>query len=200
MPESPAEPGDFRELVAAISLARAALAEITPESTVGEPLGHVVEAGGAVSLLFACTLPGYPGWRWTVSVGRAEDGVQPTVLEAELMPGEESLLAPDWVPWSERLAEYQAAQEALTVEADDDDEDGEDRPDEDEDEDEDSDGFDDEDDHDIHDLHAGDDVDGVDIDSVGGETGLLPTGVDDEATDIEADAEPVLPDGEGAVL
>ncbi|AGW40863.1 hypothetical protein O159_06860 [Leifsonia xyli subsp. cynodontis DSM 46306] len=198
MPENPAEPGDLRELVAAIPLARAALAEITPESTVGQPIDHVVEAGDVVSLLFACMLPGYPGWRWTVSVGRAEDGVQPTVLEAELMPGEESLLAPDWVPWSERFAEYQAAQEALTVEADDDDEDedetGDDRPDEDED----GDDLDDEDDHDIHDLHEGDDVDGVDIDSVGGETDPPLPGVDDEATDAEVNAEPVLPAGEGA--
>ena len=53
------------ELVAAVPLARQALAEITPERTIGEPLGHVVEAPGVVSLLFASLLPGYPDWRWT---------------------------------------------------------------------------------------------------------------------------------------
>ncbi len=179
--------GDVSDLIAAVPLARAALAEITPESTIGEPLGHVVEAAGVVSLLFASTLAGYPGWHWTVTVGRADDDAQPTVLEAELMPGDDALLAPDWVPWSERLAEYQAAQEALAAEAeeagaegDDDvvDSDDEDEDDEDDYGDEDEDDEDDygdedddesadsDDDHDIHDLHGDDDLDGVDIDSV----------------------------------
>ncbi|MEN0083655.1 MAG: DUF3027 domain-containing protein [Leifsonia sp.] len=167
------------ELVAAVPLARQALAEITPERTIGEPLGHVVEAPGVVSLLFASLLPGYPDWRWTVTVGRTGDDEEPTVLEAELMPGDGSLLAPDWVPWSERLAEYQAAQEALAAQeaesAEDEDEDEGDESDDDES----GDDADAEDDHDIHDLHADDDLDGVDIDSVD---------VDfDEETDVDSD-------------
>jgi hypothetical protein len=191
--EVPLSAEDVSDLLAALPLARAALAEITPESTIGEPIGHVVESAGAVSLQFAAALPGYPGWHWTVTVGRADDDAQPTVLEAELMPGEDSLLAPDWVPWSERLAEYQAAQEALAAEAetagaegDDEGDDDEDAYDEDEDEDEDGD-FDDEsdddaeadDDRDIHDLHGDDDVDGVDIDSV--DVGF------DEDTDVDTE-------------
>ena len=103
------------ELIAAVALARGALAEITPESTIGEPLGYEVEESGAVSLFFECRIPGYPGWHWTVTVGRAGDDAEPTVLEAELMPGDGALLAPDWVPWSDRLADYQAAQEAHAV-------------------------------------------------------------------------------------
>ncbi|MDN4597572.1 DUF3027 domain-containing protein [Leifsonia virtsii] len=164
------------ELVAAVPLARQALAEITPERTIGEPLGHVVEAPGVVSLLFASLLPGYPDWRWTVTVGRTGDDEEPTVLEAELMPGDGSLLAPDWVPWSERLAEYQAAQEALAAQEA---ESAEDEDDDESDDDESGDDADAEDDHDIHDLHAGDDLDGVDIDSVD---------VDfDEETDVDSD-------------
>jgi hypothetical protein len=57
-------------------------------------------------------MSGYPGWHWTVSVAKVE-GSEPTALEVELMPGNGALLAPDWVPWSDRLAEYQAAQEQL---------------------------------------------------------------------------------------
>ncbi|HEX7834464.1 MAG TPA: DUF3027 domain-containing protein, partial [Pseudolysinimonas sp.] len=45
---------------------------------------------------------GYPGLHWTVSVAELPDSA-PTVLEAELLPGDGSLLAPDWVPWSDRL-------------------------------------------------------------------------------------------------
>jgi hypothetical protein len=32
------------------------------------------------------------------------------VLELELLPHDGSLIAPDWVPWSQRLAEYKEAQ------------------------------------------------------------------------------------------
>lgn len=179
------------ELIAAVPLARGALAEITPESTIGEPLGYEVEESGAVSLFFECRVPGYPGWHWTVTVGRAGDDAQPTVLEAELMPGDGALLAPDWVPWSERLADYQAAQEAqagLGAEGDEDDDE----------DDEDDDGFDDsEDDRDVHDLHDDDDLDGVDIDSVDvgfDEATDVDSGLDLEAEEAAALAEPAEED------
>lgn len=133
-------------------LARAALREITPASTVGDYIETVDEGDGVVSLLFASAQPGYPDWRWTVSVARVE-GEEPTVLEAELMPAEGALLAPDWVPWSERLADYKAAQEAAAESEDDESEDDDDEPDEDDDDDLGSDT-----------LHGGD-LDGVDIDS-----------------------------------
>jgi hypothetical protein len=178
------------ELIAAVPLARGALAEITPESTIGEPLGYEVEESGAVSLFFECRIPGYPGWHWTVTVGRAGDDAEPTVLEAELMPGDGALLAPDWVPWSDRLADYQAAQEAHAVPgAEGDDDDDEDDVDEDED-----DGFDDsEDDRDVHDLHDDGDLDGVDIDSVDvgfDEETDIDTGLDLEAEEAAALAAP----------
>ncbi|HWU28901.1 MAG TPA: DUF3027 domain-containing protein [Microbacterium sp.] len=144
-------------------LALAALHEITPASTVGPAAGHSVEESGAVSLRFENRLPGYPGWYWTVSVAQV-DGEEPTVLEVELMPGESALLAPDWVPWTERLAEYRAHQAELAEQAaaagEDADEDSDDA---DESDDEDSDGDDDHDESDL--LHAGD-LDGVDIDEL----------------------------------
>lgn len=91
--------------------ARQALAEITPAGTFGDLLSETVEADGVYTLLFAATMGGYPGWHWTISLAELE-GEQPSVLETELMPGEGALLAPDWVPWSERLEEYRAAQAA----------------------------------------------------------------------------------------
>lgn len=146
-------------------LARAALGEITPETTIGDPVDASTDAEGVLTVRFANRMPGYPGWFWTVSLAQV-DGSAPTVLEAELMPGEGALTAPDWLPWAERLAEYQAAQAAAAAEgletdelADDDDEDDLD------------DELDDVDDLDAADfdedaspiLHSGD-VDGVDID------------------------------------
>ena len=151
-------------LIEAHDLALAALREITPEATIGAPAGYTVEEGGVVSLRFATTLSGYPGWFWTVSVARVDEA-EPTVLEAELLPGDGALLAPDWVPWAVRLAEYQAAQaeaEAERAAA------GEDDVPADEDESEALDDLDDLDAADFDDdgspiLHAGD-LDGVDID------------------------------------
>jgi hypothetical protein len=142
-------------------LAREALLEVTPESTVGAPVGTVDEGDGVVSVLFANRLPGYPGWRWTVSVAEVGDD-EPTVLEVELMPGDGSLVAPEWVPWSERLAEYRAAQEHEG-------EDGaEDESDEDsDDEDDDYDDSDDDEDSDEDDEDSDeDDIEGVDVDAL----------------------------------
>ena len=107
-------------LIAAVELAREALQETTPASTVGEPAGHVVVDDHVVSLLFANTMAGYPGWFWTVTLSRTADDAAPNVLETELMPGDGALLAPQWVPWSERLADYRAAQEAAAAAAADD--------------------------------------------------------------------------------
>jgi hypothetical protein len=111
--------------------ARDALAEITAPGTFGDLLSETAEADGVFTLLFAATMAGYPGWHWTVSLAELP-GAQPTVLETELMPGDGALLAPDWVPWSERLEEYRAAQAAAgepdeslldTADVDDDDDD-----------------------------------------------------------------------------
>lgn len=97
-------------------VARAALAEITAPSTVGVLLNATDEGEGVTTLTFLADLSGYPGWNWSVSVAELP-GEDPTVLEAELLPGPGALLAPDWVPWAERLEEYRAAQAAAAAEA-----------------------------------------------------------------------------------
>ena len=56
-----------------------------------------------VTHLFACLDPAYMGWRWAVTVARASRAKVVTVDECVLLPGPDSLLAPDWVPWSERV-------------------------------------------------------------------------------------------------
>jgi hypothetical protein len=84
------------------TLAREALAEITAAGTFGDFISETDEGEGVYTLLFAATMGGYPGWHWTVGVAELPDSA-PTVLEAELMPGDGSLLAPEWVPWSDRL-------------------------------------------------------------------------------------------------
>lgn len=180
-------------LVGAHDLALAALHEITPVSTVGPAAGYVLEEDGSVSLRFENRLPGYPGWYWTVTVARVDDE-EPTVLEAELMPNDGALLAPEWVPWAERLADYRAHQielaaqaAALAAEAGDAIEDGA-VVDEGSDEDDLDDLDDDDDDDDDHVgdlLHAGD-LDGVDIDELD-ESADSDAGDDTDADDTDAD-------------
>ena len=106
------KPDADARLVDAHDLALAALREITPASTIGPAAGYLPEEDGSVSLRFQNRLAGYPGWYWTVTVARVDDA-EPTVLEIELLPGEGALLAPEWVPWAERLAEYRAHQAEL---------------------------------------------------------------------------------------
>ncbi|MGP6177775.1 DUF3027 domain-containing protein [Microbacterium sp. A196] len=164
------EPDD--RLIGAHDLAVAALKEITPASTIGPAAGYLVEDDGAVSLRFENRLPGYPGWYWTVTLARIEDA-EPTVLEVELLPNEGALLAPEWVPWAERLAEYRAHQAELAEQAvaaaaeagEADSAEDDESDEEDVDSDEDDDDLDDDDLSESRVLHAGD-LDGVDIDEL----------------------------------
>lgn len=179
-------------LLDAHDLALAALHEITPATTVGAAAGYTVEDDGVVSLRFANSMEGYPGWFWTVSLAVVDDA-DPTVLEVELLPGEGALLAPDWTPWAVRLAEYQAAQALLAAERGGDDEHDLDDDDLDEDdldaEDDDAEDLDDLDAADFDSdgspiLHAGD-LDGVDIDE-------LDESEPDEADDDEDDEDELV--------
>ncbi|WP_369405220.1 DUF3027 domain-containing protein [Sanguibacter suarezii] len=72
-------------------------------SDVGEHLGATMDADRLVSHSFACTMRGYRGWHWTVTLARAPRAKNATVCEVELLPGDDAILAPEWLPWSERL-------------------------------------------------------------------------------------------------
>jgi hypothetical protein len=69
----------------------------------GAHLGHVVEGERVVTHLFACTRKGYAGWRWSVTVARASRQKNVTIDEIVLIPGEDALVAPEWVPYKERI-------------------------------------------------------------------------------------------------
>ena len=88
---------------AAIERARTALCEITEPLSVGEHTAAKLQAERLVTHLFECNLAGYEGWRWAVTMARPPRGRTATVCELELLPGEEALLAPPWVPWADRL-------------------------------------------------------------------------------------------------
>jgi len=86
----------------AVDLARSAAEEAGP-GLVGAHLGTETESDRVVSHLFACLSRSYVGWRWAVTVVRAARSKQVTVSETVLLPGPDSLVAPAWVPWTERV-------------------------------------------------------------------------------------------------
>ncbi|CAL9457430.1 putative protein [Streptomyces sp. enrichment culture] len=87
----------------ALDLARTAAEEAAAPGVVGEHVGLVSEGDRVVTHFFECKELGYRGWRWAVTVARASRARIVTVDEAVLLPGPDALLAPEWVPWSERL-------------------------------------------------------------------------------------------------
>ncbi|MEU2394310.1 DUF3027 domain-containing protein [Streptomyces sp. NPDC007369] len=87
----------------AVDLARAAAEEIAAPGVVGEHVSVIAEGDRVVTHFFECTDPGYRGWRWAVTVTRASRAKNVTLDETVLLPGSDALLAPEWVPWSERL-------------------------------------------------------------------------------------------------
>ncbi|MGO8962080.1 MAG: DUF3027 domain-containing protein [Streptosporangiaceae bacterium] len=87
----------------AIDQARAAAEELAGPGIVGAHEGVFADDERVVTHLFGCMDPAYRGWRWAVSVSRASRSRVVTISEIVLLPGPDSLLAPDWVPWSERV-------------------------------------------------------------------------------------------------
>ena len=83
---------------------------------VGGYLRTEEEEPGLRSYIFESTLRGYVGWYWSVTIYQPE-GQEPTISEVVMMPGEGALVAPKWVPWSERLADYKALQAELEAQA-----------------------------------------------------------------------------------
>jgi len=119
--------------------ARNALIEATSKSKVGNFIEVIEEGEGLATYLFENNQKGYVGWRWSITVFQLDKSSPVTVSELLLMPGPDSLVAPDWVPWSERLADYKALQLELekqaaldALEADDEDSDDDETDDDDE--------------------------------------------------------------------
>ncbi|NYE37124.1 hypothetical protein F4692_002257 [Nocardioides cavernae] len=90
-------------LAKAVDLARAVVLEVADPAEVGDHLGAYAEGERLVTHHFSCARPGYPGWYWSVTLTRAKRGKDITVNEVVLLPGDEAIVAPAWVPYKERL-------------------------------------------------------------------------------------------------
>lgn len=95
--------------------ARQVAVESAPHASVGDFVGFIDEAEDVITMKFASRQKGYVGWNWHVTLFVGEDEL--TVSEVNLLPSENSLLAPDWVPWADRLADWKALQAELEAQA-----------------------------------------------------------------------------------
>jgi Protein of unknown function (DUF3027) len=87
----------------AVDLARRAAEDLAGAAAVGDYVTATSDGDRVVTHLFRCLVPAYKGWCWAVTVARASRAKNVTVNECLLLPGPEAILAPDWVPWRDRL-------------------------------------------------------------------------------------------------
>lgn len=88
----------------ALALAReAAIADANSIEFVGELVSIEIEEDRIATYLFEAALPGYGGWRWAVTVAKLEDDAPTTLCDVVLLPGPTSLIAPEWVPYKDRI-------------------------------------------------------------------------------------------------
>ncbi|WP_022873608.1 DUF3027 domain-containing protein [Nesterenkonia alba] len=99
-------------LAEAIDTARAAVEDIAEPGQIGEHLSTHAEDDRLVTHRFAAQKPGYRGWEWFATLARAPRSKKATVCEIGLLPGAGALLAPEWVPWEERLNEDERSKQA----------------------------------------------------------------------------------------
>ena len=88
----------------ALELARnAAIEDSGDPKFVGTLVSIDQEDERIATYLFESALPGYSGWRWAVTIIKVDDQAAATIADVVLLPGEDSLLAPTWIPYKERL-------------------------------------------------------------------------------------------------
>lgn len=104
-------------LAAAVDRARTGVLEIAPAEQIGEHVGSFADGDRLVTHRFEAKLAGYAGWQWYATLARIPRGKEATVCEVGLLPSDQSLLAPEWVPWADRVRPEEVAVEDAAGEA-----------------------------------------------------------------------------------
>ncbi len=101
---STAQPGTSRTAAEAVDAARTALVAQVGADLVGDHRGATVEETPEVAThRFASLQAGYRGWVWAVTVALPEGQSEVTVDEAVMLPDDDAIVAPPWVPYRERI-------------------------------------------------------------------------------------------------
>jgi hypothetical protein len=83
-------------------LARKALMEVTEVSHIGKHISTQPTSKHTAIVTFEAQMPGYPNWNWLVMLSWL-DKKHLTIDEVAMVPTEDSLIAPAWIPWSDRV-------------------------------------------------------------------------------------------------
>jgi hypothetical protein len=88
-----------------LELAQSALAEFS-DGSYGQMISQTELEKSVIEFRFDCTKRGYKSWHWVVTLTQPDKRKPATVSEVTLMAGPDALLAPEWIPWAERLKEF----------------------------------------------------------------------------------------------
>ena len=92
------------DIFGALDIAKQAAIEDAGKSDyVGEFYSVDSDEERIATYLFEAKLPGYYGWRWGVTIAKVDEESKPTICDVVLLPGTKALLAPNWVPYSQRI-------------------------------------------------------------------------------------------------
>ena len=88
-----------------LELARsAAIADAGNPELVGADVSVEIDDDGRVeTYLFEAHLAGYKGWRWCVTIAKVDKKSEPTICDVVVLPGPDSLIAPDHIPYRDRI-------------------------------------------------------------------------------------------------
>ena len=88
-----------------LELARsAAIADAGNSELVGADVSVEIDDDARVeTYLFEANLAGYKGWRWCVTVAIVDKKSEPTICDVVLLPGPDALVAPEWIPYRDRI-------------------------------------------------------------------------------------------------
>ncbi|MDD6373714.1 MAG: DUF3027 domain-containing protein [Bifidobacteriaceae bacterium] len=73
------------------------------ETEVGNFIEEIPMEDGVTDFRFQAAVPGYEHWQWSVTLFHDVGRDTWTVCESSLIPAEGAMLAPQWVPWKDRL-------------------------------------------------------------------------------------------------
>ncbi|MGR1195327.1 DUF3027 domain-containing protein [Alloscardovia omnicolens] len=87
-----------------IEQARLALLDIADSADhVGDFVGAWIVDSNVLDMRFVSALKGYEGWQWSITMYHDIQADKWTVNESSLVPTADALLAPEWIPWKDRL-------------------------------------------------------------------------------------------------
>lgn len=85
-------------------IARAVAIEVADEPEQVGDVVEIIDLGDCVTdFRLGSHVRGYEGWQWSVTLYHDEEADTWTVNESSLIPTDEALMPPAWVPWKDRL-------------------------------------------------------------------------------------------------